>query len=464
MKLDKPLVTIIIPAYNLESLVGRAIESAVNQTYHNLEILVVDDGSTDGTGALCDEWAKKDARVRVRHISNSGVNHVRKLGLDQAQGEYIRFLDADDELTPDSTRQIMEAFEKNSVDAVISGFDFIEQGAPQNIRRVVPEARICSAYSVAMQWFAPNRKDLEQNLPVSWLEKTFWTYCWKKEILRQNFDRDLDVHPYDDWSIPLLYVLNSKNIAYLPIVGYLYEAALPSASTTKVCPDSYEVSCIEQIDIYSQYSKNESDMKIFLQDFYPFLVLETEKLCIYSDFFGEQETLGRIRKILEHPLVCKAAFLAKNKNKDFISNFYIRHKLSYLLYLHFRHKNRDQVWLAEHNMAVRSIYRSKTQRLQDSWQRKVSQKMLAIRYILIYGAGVYGQRMVKTLKLCGLSANGFVISGVSSEESVIDGLPVYSIDSLPFPKKETVIIVALSDKYREEVVPLLKKQGWRFYG
>lgn len=91
-----PLVSVIVPVYNVESYLGACIESLVQQDYLNLEILLIDDGSRDGSPQLCEEWAQKDTRIRVFHKTNGGLSDARNFGLDQAAGEYIYFVDSDD--------------------------------------------------------------------------------------------------------------------------------------------------------------------------------------------------------------------------------------------------------------------------------------------------------------------------------------------------------------------------------
>lgn len=91
-----PLVTIIIPIFNVEVYLNRCIDSVLQQTYQNIECLLIDDGSTDNSSEICDEYAKKDSRIKVIHKNNEGVSIARNIGLDKAQGQYICFLDGDD--------------------------------------------------------------------------------------------------------------------------------------------------------------------------------------------------------------------------------------------------------------------------------------------------------------------------------------------------------------------------------
>ena len=91
-----PTISVIIPVYNTEMYLRRCIDSVLAQTYQDFELLLIDDGSKDSSGAICDEYAAKDARVRVFHKENGGVSSARNLGLDNARGEWVTFVDSDD--------------------------------------------------------------------------------------------------------------------------------------------------------------------------------------------------------------------------------------------------------------------------------------------------------------------------------------------------------------------------------
>lgn len=96
-----PLISVIVPVYKVEAYLDHCIRSIAEQTYSNLEILLVDDGSPDGSGAICDAWAAKDGRIRVFHKANAGAGAARNTALDEAAGELIAFVDSDDYLAPD---------------------------------------------------------------------------------------------------------------------------------------------------------------------------------------------------------------------------------------------------------------------------------------------------------------------------------------------------------------------------
>lgn len=112
------LVSVIVPVYNVKPYLAEALDSVVNQSYKNLEIIIVDDGSTDGSGEICDRYAERDRRIRVVHQSNKGLSSARNTGLDIMTGELVAFLDSDDAYHPDFVRLMAEAMEREKSELV----------------------------------------------------------------------------------------------------------------------------------------------------------------------------------------------------------------------------------------------------------------------------------------------------------------------------------------------------------
>lgn len=103
------LVSVIVPVYNVEQYLEKCIESICNQIYRNLEIILVDDGATDRSGVICDEWIRKDPRIRVIHKENGGLSDARNAGIEIASGAWYMFVDSDDTITPDTIERLYEA-------------------------------------------------------------------------------------------------------------------------------------------------------------------------------------------------------------------------------------------------------------------------------------------------------------------------------------------------------------------
>ena len=121
MKQAKDLISIIVPVYKVEEYLGDCIQSIVNQTYQNLQIILVDDGSPDCCGKICDEWMVKDKRIEVIHKKNGGLSDARNAGLNVATGAYIAFVDSDDWIEPQMYEVLLEVMKKEEADIVACG-------------------------------------------------------------------------------------------------------------------------------------------------------------------------------------------------------------------------------------------------------------------------------------------------------------------------------------------------------
>ena len=118
----EPLISVIVPVYNVEDYLDQCMESIVGQTYPHLEILMVDDGSTDNSGALCDQWAERDQRIRVIHQENGGLSAARNTALDAMSGELVIMVDSDDVLHPDAVSILLQAIQAHHADVAIGSF------------------------------------------------------------------------------------------------------------------------------------------------------------------------------------------------------------------------------------------------------------------------------------------------------------------------------------------------------
>lgn len=115
---NQPLVSVIIPVYNVEDYLCECVDSAINQTYKNLQIILVDDGSTDSSGKICDDYAEKDERISVVHQKNGGLSVARNTGLSNAKGKYIYFLDSDDYVVDNTIENLVSIADKDKSDIV----------------------------------------------------------------------------------------------------------------------------------------------------------------------------------------------------------------------------------------------------------------------------------------------------------------------------------------------------------
>lgn len=139
---ENALVSVIVPVYKVEAYLDQAVESLVNQTYTNIEIILIDDGSPDNCGAMCDAWAKKDSRVRVIHRENAGVAATRNVGLEASRGEYLVFVDSDDYVEPTCVEKLYYAVTNSQADMAVCGMTYLKRNGDCTDVEVTAQDRV----------------------------------------------------------------------------------------------------------------------------------------------------------------------------------------------------------------------------------------------------------------------------------------------------------------------------------
>ena len=123
--MNNDLISVVIPVYNVEKYIDECLESVLNQTYYNLEIILVDDGSTDKSGKICDKYQKKDSRIKVIHKKNGGLSDARNVGIKNSTGKYITFIDSDDTIAIDFISYLYNLIIKYNVDMSICAYSVV---------------------------------------------------------------------------------------------------------------------------------------------------------------------------------------------------------------------------------------------------------------------------------------------------------------------------------------------------
>lgn len=206
-----PLVSVIAAIYNVEKYVEICIKSITGQTYKDLEILLIDDGSGDASGEICDRYARTDGRIRVIHRQNGGIADVRNLGLAEATGSYLLYVDGDDYIAPDCVEHAVAAAEKYEADLVVFDFTEIEEstGRQDVWRMQVPRDRVIKA-------------DTNPGLLVaspSPCNKLYRRAFWEKTGLRYPTGRN-----YEDLTLTPQLILEAERVVYLdssPLYYYI---------------------------------------------------------------------------------------------------------------------------------------------------------------------------------------------------------------------------------------------------
>lgn len=179
------LISIIIPVYKVEKYIHRCVDSVVNQTYKNLEIILVDDGSPDNCGKICDEYAEKDNRIKVIHKENGGLSDARNWGIDAATGEWLFFIDSDDWMHLETIKKLYDVVIENDASVGVSGFlksygGCVNVDTLTQVMMCTPKDLFIQKYAVfTVAWAKLYKKDCFQNIryPVGKIhEDEFVTY------------------------------------------------------------------------------------------------------------------------------------------------------------------------------------------------------------------------------------------------------------------------------------------------
>lgn len=209
-----PTVSVIIPVYKVERYLDDCVKSVTAQTYTDLEIILVDDGSPDGCPALCDAWAKKDTRIRVIHRENGGLSAARNSGIDAARGAFLTFVDSDDLLEPDAVRCAVEEQQRTDADMVIYNVLYVDE---ENRPLPAPDfsgfkAEVLDEESIWQRYFA-----LQET-------KIYYVVAWNKLYRRALFDtlRYTPGKRYEDQFILPHLLGRCRRVVCLPYKGYRY--------------------------------------------------------------------------------------------------------------------------------------------------------------------------------------------------------------------------------------------------
>lgn len=209
---DKKL-SIIVPVYNVEDYIDKCLESIVNQTYRNLEIILVEDGATDKCPQICDEWESKDERIKVIHKQNGGLASARNSGIEEATGEYMAFVDSDDWLEVNVYEKIIKLLEESQANVAVFGMTKIdEQGKVLSVH--LPDKRVIEGECIEKEVFGL-------------IADNFYGYAWNKvyrsDIIKKSGIRNNpQIIDREDLAFNLEIMPFLDKIVCVDVMGYYY--------------------------------------------------------------------------------------------------------------------------------------------------------------------------------------------------------------------------------------------------
>lgn len=216
----KEIVSVIVPVYNVEKYVRECIESLIHQTYKELEIILINDGSKDNSLDICKEYEKKDNRIKVIDKENQGVSVTRNLGIKKSNGKYIMFIDADDYIEKDTILNMVSAIQKNNSDIVLSKVKLLENGTFKETY---------SYYNEDIEIKDEIKKELisslfydNKNSKFSYVGGPFAKLISKEFIINNQIDFYTNLIYGEDLIFSLLLYINSESIYFLNQSNYIY--------------------------------------------------------------------------------------------------------------------------------------------------------------------------------------------------------------------------------------------------
>ena len=297
-----PEISVIVPVYNTAQYLPRCIESILSQSFADFELLLIDDGSTDGSGAICDGYAAKDSRIRVFHKENGGVSSARNLGLDSAHGEWITFVDSDDYIDDD---YFPTCFEEN-VDLYIQNWRF----ANGDVR----------------DWFKPRQVDaddcrrfLQENLHLD-MFRTVYCFFFKRWILVDNGIR-----------FDTRYKLGEDTLFVMDYYKYVYTISVLATSCYEYNrQDNWENKyCLSMVEAHDY-------LNVFMDKYDP---LQCNSPKLLSFMFGfiparikKEENAGGYRWSLSEPMLRYRKAMLPYKGLKYRLKYYLAKKIS--LFVH----------------------------------------------------------------------------------------------------------------------------------
>lgn len=282
-------ISIIIPVYNIGEYLERCLESVINQTYNNLEIILVDDGSSDNSGIICDAYVEKDNRITVIHKENGGVSSARNVGLDIASGDYIGFVDGDDVVENDMYEKLLRNALENDAEMSVCQIDTISTDGVLEPLYKHESGELKKEYVIENYFFD------------EFVKSIMYSQCNK--IYKRECISELRYKPYK-YGEDILFVFESlgkvKTIFFDEYVGYHYIHRVDSAMTKAFSVKRYDyiMAARELVDICKrEYNKTVADTaELWL---YRHLLITTRALVLSNERYENKKLLSDSREELK---------------------------------------------------------------------------------------------------------------------------------------------------------------------
>lgn len=315
--MEQQKISVIVPVYKVEAFLDRCVQSIVSQSYKNLEIILVDDGSPDNCPSLCDAWAAKDSRIKVIHKENGGLSDARNAGMAIATGELMGFVDSDDWIAPGMYQHLYDRMKEDNSDIATCGVEMVwEDGT---LSRVLTRSGSC---------VLNQEEAMRAIIEESWLKQPVWYKLYKTELVRQIPFPVGKYHEDVFWSYQA--VSKAQKVSVSDKIGYYYFQRSDS-----IMGKGYSLKRLNAVEAKQQRLS-------YLQEEYPKLVPAAEIDLIFTCLYHGQlsaKYLSRQEKQTAFSFLKDTISVCPNLNILDIHNLPLTHKC-------WIHLARHSFWLA----------------------------------------------------------------------------------------------------------------------
>lgn len=425
-----PKVSIIVPIYNVERYLRQCLDSLINQTLQDIEIICINDGSTDNSLSILEEYALHDSRVTVVNKPNTGYGNSMNVGLDEAGGDYIGIVESDDFVAANMFECLYTAAYKNSAEVVKSNFIRYKTSPviDMEYHEILKDCRYDTVFSPAD----------ETNI-FFMQTHSIWSAIYKRDFLEKNNIRfnETPGASYQDTSFSFKVWASADRVFLIKNAFLHYRVDNVNSSVNS--PTKVLCVCDEYEEIQRFLEGNS-----ILKARYKYLI-EALKFRTY------QWNYRRLSPLYKYEFLLRAANeFREAKSKRLLKQDYWS----------------DKDWQAVHELMekVEMFHYKKiiTWQKADFYARGF---LLTLKndskQIIIYGAGTVGQSIAKYIKSKGMTITCFAVSSLAGNASEIDSIPVYCISDLEQYKDTGVVLVATKDESQLEIIEHLYQKGFQ---
>lgn len=283
------MISVIVPVYKVEKYLKRCVNSIISQTYENLEIILVDDGSPDKCGEMCDKYAQQDSRIKVIHKENGGLSDARNAGLEIYKGNYVVFVDSDDWIDSDMIETLYKVLKDNGADIAECSYrnlfcDCIKEETECNAEIVVGDAKFALESMLDWKYFKPNA----------------WNKLYSRKVISNVRYPKGKLH--EDEFTTYKYMYNAEKLVYVDVSKYNYDRRRTDSITgEKFREDNLDACLAFRERMYFLQEKGITNFERKMNDIYCWVVLDRLYKCFLYNVKGKKvdQTIAYVKKDLE---------------------------------------------------------------------------------------------------------------------------------------------------------------------